>query len=48
MMPLTIFEASEGYIGAVDAYRYALTHDCALLLFFDPETRTALTTFDWS
>ncbi len=47
-LPLTEDGRAFRYIGAVDAYRYALTHDCALLLFFDPETRTALTTFDWS
>lgn len=41
------------FVGALQAWHYAqydehFGFDCDLLLFYDPETRIGLTTFDWS
>lgn len=36
------------FIGWMHAFAYADGCDCALQLFYNPESRIALTTFDWS
>ncbi|MCA9610654.1 MAG: hypothetical protein KC619_33895 [Myxococcales bacterium] len=48
VLPLTEDGRRFRYIGAVAPLNYVSVHDCTLLLFYDPQTKTALTTFDWS
>ena len=52
IVPLTEDGRPLLFVGQLPSYNWVLTERCALgcdlLLFYDPQTRTGLTTFDWS
>ena len=49
-LPLTSDGRAYMYVGTICASNYVwdASLDCDLLLFYDPQTQTTLTTFDWS